>query len=148
MRIEHALEIQAPLERLWALTAQVVDWPRITPTVTDVEPLDDGPLRVGSRFRLKQPGQPLRVWTVTALEPQRRFAWSTRLLGLVMTGVHELVATDTGTRNVLRVELTGWGATLVGLLLRMPISRAIARENEGFRVAAESSPHPIDARDR
>jgi len=144
MRIEHALEIHAPPERLWALTARVEDWPRITPTVTSVEALDDGALRVGSRFRLKQPGQPPRVWTVTTLEPGRRFAWSTRLLGCTMTGIHELQATDAGTRNVLRVELTGWSAGLVGFLLRVPIARAIARENEGFRVAA-GLPHPTDA---
>lgn len=142
MRIEHVLEIEAPVERLWALTVEVEGWPRFTPTVTAVERLDDGPLRVGSRVSLKQPGQPSRVWTVTALEPPRRFAWSTRLPGVTMTGVHELAATDRGTRNVLRVELTGWASGLMGVLARIPIARALARENEGFRTAAESSPRP------
>jgi len=145
VRIQHALEIEAPLERLWALTIQVEGWPGFTPTVTSVERLDDGPLRVGSRVRLKQPGQPSRVWTVTALEPRRHFAWSTRLPGVTMTGVHELAPTDRGTRNVLRVELTGWAASLLGLLARIPIARALARENEGFRRAAESSPRPAGA---
>lgn len=138
MEVRHELEIEAPLERVWALTVAVEDWPRITPTVTAVERLDDGPLRIGSRARLEQPGQPSRVWTVTALEPPHRFAWSTRLLGHTMTGVHELEATDVGTRNELSVELTGGASILLGLLLRVPIARAIARENEGFRAAAES----------
>jgi len=145
VRIEHVLEIDAPLERLWTLTVEVEGWPLFTPTVTSVERLDDGPLRVGSRVSLKQPGQPPRVWTVTALEPGRRFAWSTRLFGTTMTGVHELDATSVGTRNVLRVELTGWASSLVGALARVPIARALARENEGFRSAAESSPRPVGA---
>jgi uncharacterized membrane protein len=142
VKVEHALEIEASLDRLWALTVAIEDLPEFTPTVTSVERLDDGPLRVGSRARLKQPGQPPRVWTVTALEPRRRFEWSTRLLGITMTGVHELAATDLGTRNVLRVELSGWASSVVGVLLRAPIGRAIARENEGLRMAAEAGPRP------
>jgi len=138
MNVQHVLEIEAPIERLWGLTLAIEDWPTVTPTVTSVERLDAGPLRVGSRARLKQPGLPVRVWTVTALEPPRRFAWSTRLLGVTMTGVHELVATDVGTRNVLRVELEGWTSPLVGLVLRFPIARAIARENEAFKAAASA----------
>ena len=139
MRIQHVLEIDAPVERLWSLTVAVEEWPTFTPTVTSVERLDDGPLCVGSRARLKQPGQPLRVWTVTALEPQRRFAWSTQLLGVTMTGVHELEPTDSGSRNILSVELSGWAAGLLGILMRIPIARAIAQENAGFKLAAESA---------
>lgn len=142
MKIEHVSEIEAGLDRLWALTVAIEEWPRYTPTVTSVQRLDDGPLRVGSRALLKQPGQPPRVWTVTVLEPRRRFEWSTRLFGITMTGVHELKATDAGTLNVLRVELSGWASGLAGLLLRTPIRRAIARENEGFRIAAETDPGP------
>ncbi|MGE0708085.1 MAG: SRPBCC family protein [Planctomycetota bacterium] len=139
MKIEHALEIAAPVARVWALTVAVEGWPAVTPTVTGVERLDAGPLQVGSRVRLEQPGQPPRVWTVTALEPERRFAWATRMLGVEMTGVHELEGTERGTRNVLRVELRGWSSWLVGALLRVPIARAIAQENEGFRRAATAA---------
>ncbi|HBP19265.1 MAG TPA: hypothetical protein DEA08_15935 [Planctomycetes bacterium] len=133
MEIEHTREIAAPLERLWALTVAVERWPTITPTVTGVERLDEGALQVGSRARLKQPGSPARVWTVTQLEPQRRFAWSTRVLGSKMTAVHELEATETGTRNRLRVEVSAW----LGFLLRRPIAQALAAENEAFARCAE-----------
>ena len=120
------------------MTLDVENWPAFTPTVTAVERREEGPLRVGSQVRLTQPGQPPRLWTVTALEPQRRFAWSTRLLGMVMTGVHELEPTESGTRSVLRVELNGWASFLFGAVVRRPIARAIAQENEGFRDAAEA----------
>ena len=138
MRVQHALEIEASIERLWELTVAVEDWPTFTPTVSSVTRLDDGPLQVGSRARLKQPGQPARVWTVTELEPQRCFAWSTRLLGSTVTGIHELSAAGSHTKNSLIVEVTGWTSGLVGTLLRNSIAKAIAKENEGFKTAAES----------
>ena len=128
MEIEHSREIAAPVARVWALTVAIDDWPTITPTVTGVERLDEGPLQVGSRARLKQPGSPARVWTVTELEPERRFAWSTRVLGTTMTATHELEATHEGTRNRLRVEVSAW----LGFLLRRPIAQALAAENEAF----------------
>jgi len=36
--------------------------------MTSVERLDDGPITLGSRARVKQPGQRPAVWTVTELE--------------------------------------------------------------------------------
>ena len=52
-----------------------------------------------------------------------------------MTATHELSETDAGTRNHLRVELPGW----LGALLRRPIARALAQENQAFAQAAESA---------
>lgn len=138
MRIEHSIEIAAPVERVWALTVDVEAWPEHTPTITRVERLDDGPLTVGSKARIKQPAQAERVWTVTDLQPRRRFAWATRAMGTTMTGGHELVQTEVGTRNTLTVEIEGPLAPLVGLIARRPIMKAITTENEGFRTAAEA----------
>lgn len=137
MTVEDRIEIDAPVSRVWARTIDIEGWPAFTPTIDRVERLDRGELRVGSRARLDQPGQPERVWTVTELEPGRRFAWSTRFLAWSMTASHELVPTDGGTTNVLRVDLEGPAAGLVGALLRRPLRKAIATENRGFKAAVE-----------
>ena len=71
---EHSIDIDATPAIVWAHTIDVESWPQTFPTVTTVERLDDGPLRVSSRARIKQPGQPHRVWTVTEIEAQHRFA--------------------------------------------------------------------------
>ena len=125
MRIEHTIEIDAPIERVWALTLDVEAWP------------DAGPLAVGAQALIKQPAQRERVWTVTAIEPERRFAWATRMMGTTMTGGHHLTRTETGTMNTLTVDIEGPLASLVGLALRGPIQKAIATENRGFKAAAE-----------
>ena len=137
MKVEDSIEIAAPVDRVWDLTLDVESWPELTPTITSIRRLDDAPLAIGSSARIKQPAQRERTWTVTELEPKRRFAWATRAMGVTMTGGHELSATPGGTRNTLTVEIEGRLAPLVGLLVRRPIRKAIRTENEGFRVAAE-----------
>jgi uncharacterized membrane protein len=138
MRIEHLIDIEAPVSRVWDLTLDVEAWPQHTQTMTSVRLLGTGPLSVGSQARIKQPGQPERVWTVSQLDHEKHFAWSTKALGTTMTGAHLLEASPTGTRNTLTVDIEGPTAWLVGPLVRRPILNAIGQENEGFKRAAES----------
>ncbi|MDI1462575.1 SRPBCC family protein [Catellatospora sp. KI3] len=138
MRWENALVIDAPVEAVWALTLDVERWPDTTPTVTRVVRLDDGPLRVGSRARIKQPAQSEAVWTVTRLTEHREFTWQTRRLGLTMTGSHLLEPVGDGCRNTLSVEVAGLAAGVFGLLFGALIRRSITLENAGFRQAATS----------
>jgi uncharacterized membrane protein len=137
MRIEHTIDVNAPVERVWALTIDIESWPATTPTMSAVERLDDGPIRPGSTARVKQPGQRAKVWTVTAIEPGRRFAWRARLLGTGMTATHTLSPTDSGTANTLTIDFTGWGSGLVGRLVAGQVRKALAAENAGFKRAAE-----------
>jgi hypothetical protein len=138
VHLEHSLVIGAAPEAVWALTEDVERWPSITPTITSVERLDEGPLRVGSRARLVQPRQRPRVWTVDRLEAPNRFEWSAPLGPFTVVGGHLIEAVPEGCRNTLTVDLRGRGAGLAGLLLRKPFAEAIRQENEGFRRAAEA----------
>lgn len=139
MRIENTIQIDAPLARVWALTMDLKRWPAITPTITAIERLDEAPLTVGSKVRIKQPGQRAKVWTVTAIEPERLFAWSARVMGTTMTATHHLAAAAGGTTNRLTIDIEGRLAGLVGVLLRGPIRKALAKENAGFKAAAEDA---------
>ncbi len=128
--------IDAPVDVLWSLTADVQRWPDLTPTMTRVTRLDDGPLRVGSRARIKQPGQAEAVWTVTELTEGRGFSWQTRLLGLTMIGSHRLAPVGDGCRNTLGIEVHGRGAGMFWLVFGALMRRAVRTENRGFRDAA------------
>ncbi|MEU8077814.1 SRPBCC family protein [Catellatospora citrea] len=137
MRWEDALVIDAPADVVWALTADVEQWPAATPTMTRVIRLDEGPLRVGSQARIKQPGQAEAVWTVTAFDEGRGFTWQTDRMGLTVIGSHQVEPVGEGCRNTLGIEVRGRGAGLFWALLGSLLRRAVRTENRGFRDAAQ-----------
>jgi uncharacterized membrane protein len=138
MRFEDTVTIDAPAQVVWGLTLDVTSWPTITPTMTRIERLDDGPMHVGSSARVKQPRQTAAVWTVTRLEEGREFTWQTKRMGLTMTGSHLIEPTGDGCRNKLTLDVEGPGSVLFGRLFGRMLQSSIATENAGFRARAQS----------
>ncbi len=136
--ITSELLIAAPVERVWDLTVDVERWPSLTPTITRVERLDEGEMRLGSQARVKQPAQRAAVWTVTDLEPGSRFVWQTKVGPITMVGGHRLQPTEAGCRNLLTLEVSGLGSRLFERLVGGRIRQAIETENQGFKRAAEA----------
>ncbi|MEO6124379.1 MAG: SRPBCC family protein [Ilumatobacteraceae bacterium] len=139
MESTNELIIQAPVEVVWGLTEHVEGWPAISPTMQSVQRLDNGPMRVGSTARVKQPAQRPAVWTVTEFVPDKRFAWTSTVWSVQMKATHELQPVPSGCRNTLTVEMTGRGSKLLGRLIGGQIRRAITVENLGFKRRAEAA---------
>lgn len=143
MHWDHILEIDTPPEALWALTLDVEALPTISPTtMSHVVRLDPGELRPGSRVRIKQPKQAARVWTVTEADPPSRFVWETRVGRARMVATHVIEPVGEGSRNTLRLDLTGTGAGLLGRLLGGTFAKVLATENAGFKRVAEAAGAP------
>ena len=68
MELSTRIDVEAPVEQVWAVPREVERWPEWAPTVTSVRRLDDGPLAVGSRVRVEQPRIPPTEYVVTELE--------------------------------------------------------------------------------
>jgi uncharacterized membrane protein len=141
MNIERTIEISAPPERIWAIMSDVARWPEWTPSVTSVEMLDDGPFRIGMRARIKQPRLPTAVWTVTAVDPGRRFTWQNIAPGLTSVGDHRIEVR--GTSSVSRVTLTltwrGWMAPVIRLLFGRLSRRYVQMEAESLKRRSEAA---------
>jgi carbon monoxide dehydrogenase subunit G len=137
MRLENEIAIAAPADRVWALTLDIERWPDVTPTMTEITRLDDGPLAVGSQARVKQPAQRARVWTVTRLEPNH-YEWDAKLGSIRMRGGHHITPTDTGCTNRLTLDIDGFGAGMFGLVAKRTLAKALDQENNGFKTAAEA----------
>jgi uncharacterized protein YndB with AHSA1/START domain len=128
-----AVEIAAPPERVWAVLADLERWPEWTASVTSVEPLEPGPLAVGTRARVSQPKLKPAVWEVTEVKAARSFTWVTRHPGLLVTGLHQLEPIEKGTLATLAVRFSGYSARSSAGSLE-PSTTAIWRfEADGLR---------------
>jgi uncharacterized membrane protein len=139
MDIQATIEISAPPERIWAVMSDVERWPEWTPTVTSVEMLDGGPLRVGVRARIRQPRLPAAVWTVTALDPGRRFTWQSVVPGLTSVGDHRIDVRGTSTISRVTLTLTwhGWMTPIIRLFFGRRSRRYVQLEAESLKRRSE-----------
>jgi uncharacterized membrane protein len=124
--------ISASPEAVWDVISDVARWPEWTPTVTSVIPLDDGPLAVGSRVRIRQPRLASATWEVTELADGRRFTWESRAPGVRTIGRHEVAAAAGGAEVTLSIEQTGPLAPVVSLLWGRLTQRYVDLEAESL----------------
>ena len=66
---EYTREIPAPSETVWRLLADVEGWVEWNDGIASIAL--DGPLAVGTRFRMTPPGEPTLTSTIVELEPGR-----------------------------------------------------------------------------
>lgn len=139
MALEATTTADAALARTWAALTDVEAWPRWTASVTSIELLDDGPLRVGSRAKIKQPRMPVLVWEVGELREQEEFTWTAASPGVRMTGRHVLAANPDGTTRItLEIEQRGPLAGLIGALTNGRTRRYLQMEAAGLKAASET----------
>lgn len=127
-------------DALWAVLSDVERWPEWIEVYEEVRRTDDGPLRVGSRARVKQRGLAAGEWVVTALAEGESFVWENRQPGVRTIGRHAVSAADGGgARLALGVEQSGLLAGLVGLLLGGRIRSYVDMECRDLTAAAAAS---------
>jgi uncharacterized protein YndB with AHSA1/START domain len=133
------VDIAAPPERVWEVLSEVDCWPEWTPTVTSARRLDEGPLRPGSRAKIRQPRIPETEYVVTELEPGRSFTWVATGPGVLTTARHDATALPGGgTRVRLAVSQSGWLGSVMGrLFYRTLTERYLADEAGGLKARCE-----------
>ena len=135
---ETTIDIAAPPARVWAVMSDIERWHEWTASITRVERLDDGPIDVGSRARVKQPKLAGSVFEVTAVAPERGFDWVTKSPGLQGLGRHLIEPRGDGSRVTLAVTFSGPLAGLVAMFFGGLTDRYIRMEAEGLKRRTES----------
>lgn len=143
MRYEHTVSIAAPPEVVWRVLVDVETWPQLTDSITRLNRLETGPLRVGSRASIKQPRLPGNVWVVTELVDYDRFTWETSGVGWRTRAVHEIAPPGAGTLTSrctlhLVLEMTGPVGRVLGRLSAGTVRRYVGMEAEGIKRHAEA----------
>ena len=143
MKIERVIDVAAPPEYVWAVMSDVERWPEWTRSVRSVERLDQGPLAVGSRARVRQPRLPPAIWTVTALEPGRFFEWRSPAPGLLSVGGHRVdAAGEHASRVTLSLTWSGPLAAVMRLLFGKLSRRYVEMEAQGLKRRCEAAQAP------
>jgi uncharacterized membrane protein len=140
MDVERTIDITAPRDQVWAIVADVERWPEWTASVTSIDRLDAGPLQIGSQARVRQPGLPVVVWTVTAFDSGRYFEWQNTRLGLKTVGGHRVEGRPgDSTRVTLSLGWSGYLAPLIRLSFGARSRRYIEMEAEGLKWRCEGN---------
>jgi len=138
VRFEASIEVAAPPEAVFAVYADVERWPVWTASVSKVERLDDGPLAVGARTRVRQPKLPVAVWQVTQLQPGRSFTWVARAPGLLTTALHVVTPSATGGSLVVAsLEQDGIFGPLVAGMSKNLTEKYLDLELQGLKARCE-----------
>jgi uncharacterized membrane protein len=135
---EVTVAVQAPAEVVWAVLSDVETMPSWTESMTSVTRLDDVPMRIGSKVRIKQPRLPPTVWTVTEYVEGRQFSWDAKAPGATTRASHVVTPDGPNSTLTLRIDVTG---PLAGALWRMSAGltrRYLQMEAEGLARAAQA----------
>jgi uncharacterized membrane protein len=140
MRFSISVDVAAPPERVWTVMSDIERWPEWTPSVKSIKRLDGGPLRQGSRARIRQPRLLPAVWTVTDIEPNRSFSWKTGSPGVWVVARHAVEPSPGGARATLSLQFGGLLGRPVVWLTRELNNRYLMLEAAGLKHRSEEQP--------
>lgn len=132
-----SVEIPAPPELVWRAMADLERWPEWTASVRRVRLLTPGPLQVGSRARIHQPGFPPAWWRVTELEANGGFTWASTAPGLRVVARHNIESLDDRCRVTLSISYEGLLGPLLARLTGRINDRYLAMEAAGLKAKCE-----------
>jgi uncharacterized membrane protein len=137
---ESSTSIEAPVETVWRVLSDVLQWPKWLPTVSRVEPLNGKSLRVGSRFVVHQPKLRPATWTVSEIDEPHRFVWVARSPGIQLVAEHGVNQDSPATcRVVLRFSFGGILGGIIGRVFSAVTRRYLAQEAASLKQRVESS---------
>ena len=136
---EFRILIHASPAEVWKVLADIRAWPEWAPTVTSVTTTATE-LVVGATAELEQPKIPTATWTVTAVQPERGFTWTSRSSGGVdVTADHELHPKGSDTEVVLRITFAGLMAPVASLFGGRMTRSYLKQEAEGLKARVEQN---------
>ena len=141
-RITSSASPQAFFDR-WADMATWPEWNADTEWVRL-----DGPFVEGATGALKPKGGPRVPFTVTRLQPGRRFTDVSRLWGARLTFDHTVAAGPSGTTVAVTVSLTGPLRSIWNAVLGKGIRDTAQRDLDALATVAEASETSGDVRSR
>ncbi len=136
MRFSSSAEINAPIEKVWALIDKLEEWPQWMPSIKKIEKLSEGPLAVGARLSVTAKVNRLTVnllMTITEFVPGRSVVMQGKALGTHLTRSYRLEPVDGKTKATVGGEVSGllsWLARRGGQAISEEIVQAAKKRVE------------------
>jgi uncharacterized membrane protein len=137
MRFESSIDINAPIEKVWALVDKLEEWPQWMPSIKKIERLSEGPLAVGSQLSVTAEVSGLAVtllMTITEFVPQQSVVLEGKALGTNLTRFYNLEPVNDKTKVTVGGDVSGalaWLAHRGGQAISDEIALAVKTRIEG-----------------
>ena len=135
--MERNIHIGAPAERVWSAVVDFPARPRWSPRVKSAELLDGGPLREGTRIRLKVGGNQFTP-RVQAMRPRERLELLVRGPGFSAAHTYQLAPATNGTLLTINGAFRGVFGRLMVVLMPGSVRRDLDDELDAIKRAAEA----------
>ncbi len=137
MQFEATIEINAPASAVFALYADVANWPTWDGDVKSAS--IEGPFNSGARGVIVPNGGPKSEIAFTYVVRNKGFTAQCKLPLCIMRFEHELVPHGQGTHATHRVVFEGWLAPVFGRLIGSGMRKTLPHAMQGLKAAAEKS---------
>jgi carbon monoxide dehydrogenase subunit G len=138
MRFESSIDINAPVEKVWALIDRLEEWPQWMPSINKIERISEGPLTVGSQLLVTAKVSRLRVkllMTIIEFIPERTVVMRGKALGTNLTRFYTLEPVNNKTKVTIGGDVSGalaWLAQRGGQAVSAEIAEAAKKAVEGL----------------
>jgi len=138
MRFESSIDINAPVEKVWALIDKLEEWPQWMPSIEKIERVSKGPLTVGSQLSVTAKVSGLTaelLMTITEFVPERTVVLEGKALGTKLTRFYTLEPVNDKTKVTIGGDVSGalaWLARRGGQEVSAEIVQAVKRKVEGL----------------
>jgi uncharacterized protein YndB with AHSA1/START domain len=134
-----SIVIQAPVENVWTILAELERWPEWTASMRSVRALGEGRPGVGARYRVEQPKLQPAEFTISDWRPPHSFTWRMGTPALSAVAVHTLTPMPEGCGLELKLDYRGPLAWAVGVLAGKLTREYMSLEAEGLKRRAEAA---------
>ncbi len=136
--IAEKIEVNAPLKPVWDAVIDFEARPKWEPRVKEAKVLDNGPLREGSRIRLRVDRDRFTA-TVVQIEPEKRLVLLVKGPGFRVHHSYALSSGGVGTVVSMTGEYHGLVGALVTRFMRGSLRRDLVDELTAIKHAAEGT---------
>jgi hypothetical protein len=134
-----AVDIEAPLERVWQVMIDIDQWHEWTDSISSVKRLNNGPFAEGTLVLIKQPKFPPALWKITEIVPLKSFTWTSVGPGMHAVASHRIETVDRKTRVTLSMDYQGFLGAAFGRMTGGITERYMAMEAAGLRKRVEGA---------